>query len=44
MSTYTGNYKWQNHNSLKQSEIPRQDAGCQVALEETPEVNIQLAT
>jgi len=43
MSTYTDNYKWQNHTSLKHSEIPWHDAGCQTALEATPEVNIHLA-
>jgi hypothetical protein len=35
MSTYTDNYKWQSHTSLKHSEIPWHDAGCQTALEGT---------
>jgi hypothetical protein len=33
MSTYTGNYELQSRTSLKLSEIPWYDAGCQAALE-----------
>jgi len=35
MSSYTDDYKRQSHTSLKHSEIPWLDAGCQAALEGT---------
>ena len=35
MSTYTDNYKWQNHTSPKDREIPWHDNGCQATLEGT---------
>jgi hypothetical protein len=41
MSTYTDNYKWQSHTSLKHNEILWLDAGCQVALEDTCQVALE---
>jgi len=35
MSTYTDNYKWRSHTSIKHGEISWQDAGCQSALKGT---------